>query len=98
MNVSTNTAAYATKQTDYTAASTPKATSVNDTTSSTPPSTGNPVKTDTVTISNAARVALAEATETAAQTTKEAQGGDRQAMKVLAKQQHSHTKQSAVPA
>ncbi|SAL49785.1 hypothetical protein [Caballeronia humi] len=39
----------------------------------------------TVTISSAARQALAEATETAAQTAKEAGGGDLQAQHLLAK-------------
>lgn len=43
-----------------------------------------------VTISSAARAALAEATETAQQTTQEAQSGDRQAINLLAKQAKSH--------
>jgi hypothetical protein len=41
---------------------------------------------DTVQISSAAKQALQEATETAAQTAKEAQSGDLQAQKLLAKE------------
>ncbi|CAD6538445.1 hypothetical protein LMG27952_03356 [Paraburkholderia hiiakae] len=40
-----------------------------------------------VTISNAARTALAEATETSVQTAQEANRGDRQAQRLLAKEQ-----------
>ncbi|MEX3946256.1 hypothetical protein AB4Y40_00605 [Paraburkholderia sp. EG287B] len=40
-----------------------------------------------VTISNAARAALAEATETSVQTSQEANRGDRQAQRLLAKEQ-----------
>jgi hypothetical protein len=43
-------------------------------------------KTDTVQLSSIAQVALKEATETPAQTAKEANGGDRQAQRLLAKQ------------
>jgi hypothetical protein len=42
--------------------------------------------TDTVRISSAGRAALEEATETSAQTAKEAHSGDRQAQKLLAKE------------
>lgn len=42
--------------------------------------------TDTVQLSSAAQAALKELTETPAQTTKEANGGDRQAQRLLAKQ------------
>jgi hypothetical protein len=42
--------------------------------------------TDTVQIANAAQAALKEATETPTQTAKEAQSGDRQAQKLLAKE------------
>jgi hypothetical protein len=45
-----------------------------------------PVPTDTVQLSRAALAALEEATETSAQTAKEARGGDLQAKKLLAKQ------------
>jgi hypothetical protein len=45
-----------------------------------------PVSTDTVVISNAAKAALLEATETPTQTAKEARGGDLQAKNLLAKQ------------
>jgi len=41
----------------------------------------------TVSISNAARAALAEATETSVQTAQEAGHGDRQAQRLLAKEQ-----------
>ena len=41
---------------------------------------------DTVQISNAAKALLQEATETPAQTAKEANGGDRQAQRLLAKE------------
>jgi hypothetical protein len=44
------------------------------------------VPTDTVKISTAAQTALQEATETQAQTAKEAGHGDRQAVKLLAKE------------
>jgi hypothetical protein len=44
----------------------------------------------TVTISNAAKAALAEATETAAQTKQEAAQGDRQAQRLLAKEAAAH--------
>ncbi len=59
-------------------------------TSATPTApSSNPVSKErsstTVTISSAARQALAEATETAAQTAKEAGGGDLQAQHLLAK-------------
>jgi hypothetical protein len=43
-----------------------------------------PVAKGTVQISSAARAALAEATETPAQTAKEARAGDRQAQRLLA--------------
>lgn len=47
-----------------------------------------PTKTaDTVQISTAGQSALQEATETVAQTAKEARSGDRQAIKLLAKEQ-----------
>ncbi len=42
---------------------------------------------DTVQISSAAQSALQEATETAAQTAKEARAGDHQAVRLLAKEQ-----------
>ena len=42
---------------------------------------------DTVQISSAAQSALQEATETAAQTAKEARAGDRQAVRLLAKEE-----------
>ena len=48
----------------------------------------------TVTISSAARRALAEATETAAQTAKEAGGGDIQAQHLLAKKAAEKAKSS----
>ncbi|HZC66276.1 MAG TPA: hypothetical protein VE545_06865 [Candidatus Dormibacteraeota bacterium] len=44
------------------------------------------VPSDTVTISNAAKAALQEATETKSQTAKEAQSGDHQAQRLLAKE------------
>jgi hypothetical protein len=48
--------------------------------------TVSPPVTDSVSISSAGRAALQEATETPAQTAKEASGGDRQAARVLARQ------------
>ena len=48
------------------------------------PSKPQPVARDTVQISSAARAASAEATETPAQTAKEARAGDRQAQRLLA--------------
>jgi hypothetical protein len=45
------------------------------------------VKADSVQISNVGQAALQEATETAAQTAKEARSGDRQAIKLLAKEE-----------
>lgn len=51
-----------------------------------PPVKTKPVAKDTVSISNAAQAALQEATETSAQTAKEAKSGDIQAKKLLAKQ------------
>ena len=48
---------------------------------------------DTVQISSAAKQALQEATETAAQTAKEAQSGDLQAKKLLAKEQAAQAAQ-----
>lgn len=48
--------------------------------------TSSPIPQDTVSISKAAQAALQEATETQAQTAKEAQSGDRQAIKLLAKE------------
>ena len=63
---------------------------VQSTTSSQKPPQSKPqtpsANTDTVRISNAGRAALQEATETAAQTAKEARSGDRQAQKLLAKE------------
>jgi hypothetical protein len=47
---------------------------------------------DKATISSAAKAALLEATETAAQTAKEARGGDRQAQHLLAKQAAAKTR------
>jgi hypothetical protein len=44
------------------------------------------VPSDTVSISNAAKAALQEATETKSQTAKEAQSGDHQAQRLLAKE------------
>jgi hypothetical protein len=49
-----------------------------------PQSNPHPTATVTVQISSAARAALQEATETAAQTAKEAQSGDVQAQRLLA--------------
>jgi hypothetical protein len=48
-------------------------------------SAGSHTPAATVTISNAAKAALQEATETLAQTTKEARGNDLQAQRLLAK-------------
>jgi hypothetical protein len=50
------------------------------------PAKTKPAATDTVTISSQAKLAAQEATETAAQTAKEARSGDLQAKKLLAKQ------------
>jgi hypothetical protein len=55
------------------------------------PSSSAPA-TETVSISSAGKAAAAEATETAAQTAKEARGGDRQAQRLLAKEAASHPK------
>ena len=46
----------------------------------------NSTPTDTVQISSAARAAIQEATETQTQTTREAQNGDLQAQRLLAKE------------
>ena len=50
------------------------------------PAKTQPAATDTVKISSAAQTAAQEATETAAQTAKEADSGDRQAQRLLAKE------------
>ncbi|HEX4585630.1 MAG TPA: hypothetical protein VH183_12435 [Burkholderiaceae bacterium] len=52
----------------------------------------NAAATETVSISSAGKAAAAEATETAAQTAKEARTGDRQAQRLLAKEAASHPK------
>ncbi len=52
-----------------------------------PQTKSQPTTTDTVQISSAAKAALAEATETSAQTAKEARSGDIQAKKLLAKEE-----------
>ncbi len=52
-----------------------------------PPSKPSTKTADSVQISNVGQVALQEATETAAQTAKEARSGDRQAIKLLAKEE-----------
>ncbi|WP_061286716.1 hypothetical protein [Herbaspirillum chlorophenolicum] len=81
----------ATETQDATAAAASKSSqAIRQDGATTPSSTTVPAKTDTVTISAAGKAALAEATETAAQTAKEAQNGDRQAMKLVAKQAQNH--------
>ena len=52
----------------------------------TPSQPANSTPKDTVQISKAAQTALQESQETQAQTTKEAQGGDHQAQRLLAKE------------
>lgn len=56
-------------------------------TPSQPPSNTSTTTTDTVSISSAAKAALQEATETQAQTIKEAQSGNLQAQRLLAKEE-----------
>jgi hypothetical protein len=60
--------------------------STNQTTKATQSKPESTTKTDTVQLSSIAQAALKEATETPAQTAKEANGGDRQAQRLLAKQ------------
>ena len=55
------------------------------------PSNPAAVPKDTVAISNAAQTALQEAQETQAQTIKEASSGDRQAQRLVAKENAAHT-------
>jgi hypothetical protein len=55
-------------------------------TAASPVPKANALPADTVTISNAAKAALQEATESKAQTTKEAHSGDHQAQRLLAKE------------
>lgn len=96
MNVSTST--HASASADYAAKS--RSTNVSPTTTAITASSSSgstSVRTDTETISNTAKVALAEAMKTAAQTSKEAQSGDHQAINALAKQAQSHASHS-VPA
>lgn len=64
--------------------------STSSSTASSSSATSVPV--DTVTISSAAQAMLKEITETSAQTTKEANAGDHQAQRLLAKEaaEHSH--------
>jgi len=52
----------------------------------TSPPTTQPAPSDTVTIGNAAKIALQETQETHTQTVKEANGGDSQAIRLLARQ------------
>jgi hypothetical protein len=79
-------------QTDPTAASAtqtePVAKSATPTQKSTQsqPSSSNSTPTDTVQISSAAKAALQEATETQAQSVREAQNGDTQAQRLLARE------------
>jgi len=56
-------------------------------TSATPSTSGAPVSSYTVSISNAAHAALLEATESSVQTQQEANRGDQQAKRLLAKEQ-----------
>lgn len=94
MNVSSVTSKPVTADGQYPAATplskSTQATNQSSTTTTAESSTVAP--SSKVTISSAARAALAEATETAQQTAQEAQSGDRQAIKLLAKQAESHPK------
>jgi hypothetical protein len=55
------------------------------------------VPTDTVHLSSAAQAALQEATETQAQTAKEARGGDGQAVRLLARETAAKAGEAAKP-
>jgi hypothetical protein len=83
-----NTQAATSTATATTAAAAKPATAASK--SDKPMASSAPPSSTQVTISSAARAALVEATETAAQTAKEAGTGDLQAQRLLAKEQQAH--------